>query len=56
MPQLKEFFRNRGLKTTRTKDELTALAFSAEQLSAPVKLTTEEEIIQKKSNIRVFLS
>ena len=54
VPQLKEFLRNRGLNTTRTKNELAALAFGVEQLSAPVKLTAEEEIIQKKSNTRVF--
>ena len=54
MPQLKEFLRNRGLKTTGTKNELAALAFGAEQLSAPVKLAAEEEIIQNKSNTRVF--
>ena len=55
-PGIKEFLRNRGLKTTGTNNELTALAFGAEQLSAPVKLTAEEEIIQKKSNTKVFLS
>ena len=54
VPQLKEFLRNRGLNTTGTKNELAALAFGGEQLSAPVKLTAEEEIIQKKSNTRVF--
>ena len=54
VPQLKEFLRNRGLNATGTKNELAALAFGAEQLSAPVKLTAEEEIIQKKSNTRVF--
>ena len=54
VPQLKEFLRNRGLNTTGTKNELAALAFGAEQLSAPVKLIAEEEIIQKKSNTRVF--
>ena len=48
-PGIKEFLRNRGLKTTGTNNELTALAFGAEQLSAPVKLTAEEEIIQKKA-------
>ena len=46
VPELKEFLRNRGLKTTGT-NELTALAFGAEQLSVPLKLTAEEEIIQK---------
>ena len=56
VPELKEFLRIRGLKTTGTKDELTALAFGAEQLSVPVKLTAEEEIIQKKSNTKVFLT
>ena len=30
VPQLREFLRNRGLKTTGTKDELTALALCAE--------------------------
>ena len=48
VPQLKEFLRSRGLKTSGTKDELSALAFGAEQLCVPVKLTAEEEIIQKK--------
>ena len=49
VPQPKEFSRNRGLKTTESKDELTALAaFGAEQVSVPVKLTAEEEIIQQK--------
>ena len=38
----------------RTKDEPTALAFGAEQLSVPVKLTMKEEIIRKK-NTKVFL-
>ena len=56
VPQLKEFFRNRGLKTTGTKDELTALAFGAEQLSAPVKLTAKEEIIQKKKQYKSLLN
>ena len=49
----KEFLRNRCLKTTGNKNELTALAFGAEQL---FKLTAEEEIIQKKSNTKVFLT
>ena len=53
VPQLKEFLRNRGLKTTGTKDERTALAFGAEQLSVPVKLTAEEEIIQTQSNAKL---
>ena len=44
-PGTKEFLRNRGLKTTGNKDELTALAFGAEQL---LKLTVEKKIIQKK--------
>ena len=48
VPELKEFLRIRGFKTTETKDELTALAFGTEQLSVPVKLTAKEEIIQKK--------
>ena len=56
VPQLKEFLRNRGLKTTGTKDELTALAFGAEQLSVPVKLTAEEEIIQKKKQYQSLLN
>ena len=38
VPELKEFLRNRGLKTRGTKDELTALAFGAEQQSVPVNL------------------
>ena len=52
VPELKEFLRIRGLKTTGTKDELTALSFGAEQLSVPVKLTAEEEIIQKKKQYK----
>ena len=53
VPKLKEFLRNRGLKTTGTKDERTALAFGGEQLSVPVKLTAEEEIIQTQSNAKL---
>ena len=49
----KEFLRNHCLKTAGNKNELTALAFGAEQL---LKLTAEEEIIQKKSNTEVFLT
>ena len=56
VPELKEFLRIRGLKTTGTKDELTALAFGAEQLSVPVKLTAEEEIIQKKKQYQSLLN
>ena len=56
VPELKEFLRIRGLKTTGTKDELTALAFGAEQLSVPVKLTAEEEIIQKKRQYQSLLN
>lgn len=56
VPQLKEFLRHCGLKTTGTKDELTALAFDAEQLSVPVKLTAEEEIIQKKKQYQSLLN
>ena len=44
------------MKTTGTKDELTALAFGAEQLSVPVKLTAEEEIIQKKKQYQSLLN
>ena len=47
-PGTKEFLRNRGLKTTGNKDELTALAFGAEQL---LKLTAEKKIIQEKKAI-----
>ena len=54
--ELKEFLRIRGLKTTGTKDELTALAFGTKQLSVPVKLTTEEEIIQKKKQYQSLLN
>ena len=36
VPELKQFLRIHGLKTTGTKDELTTLAFGAEQLSVPV--------------------
>ena len=42
---IKEFLRNRDLKTTGTMDELTALAFGAEQLSVPVNVTAEEKIL-----------
>ena len=56
VPELKEFLRIHGLKTTGTKDELTALAFGAEQLSVPVKLTAEEEIIQKKKQYQSLLN
>ena len=51
VPELKEFLRNRGLKTTETRNELkllllyTALAFRAEQLSVPVKVTMGEKIL-----------
>lgn len=54
--QLREFLRNRSMKTTGTKDELTALAFGAEQLSVPVKLTSEEEKIQKKKQYQSLLN
>ena len=33
---LKDFLRKRGLKATGRKDELVALAFSAEQLELPL--------------------
>ena len=56
VPELKGLLRIRGLKTTGTKDELTALAFGAEQLSVPVKLTAEEEIIQKKKQYQSLLN
>ena len=57
VPQLREFLQNRGLKTTGTKDELTALAFGAEHLSVPaVKLTSEEEKIQKKKQYQSLLN
>ena len=56
VPELKEFLQNRCLKTTGSKDELTALAFGAEQLSVPLKLTAEEEIIQKKKQYQSLLN
>ena len=56
VPELKEFLRIHGLKTTGTKDELTALAFGVEQLSVPVKLTAEEEIIKKKKQYQSLLN
>ena len=43
VPELKIFLRNRGLKSTGTKEELTALAFGAEQCEIPLKITAEEE-------------
>ena len=49
---MREYLRNRRLKTTGTKEELTALAFGAEQLSVPLKLTYNEETEQKKEQYR----
>lgn len=56
VPQLKEFLRNHYLKTTRTNDELAALAFGAEQLSVPLKLTAEEEIVPDKLQYKSLLN
>ena len=57
VPQLREYLRNRRLKTTGTKakEELTALAFGAKQLSVPLKLTYKVEIKQKKEQYRSLL-
>jgi len=55
-PATKGIFTKSWFETTGTKDELTALAFGAGQLSVPVKLTPEEEIIQKKKQYQSLLN
>lgn len=55
VPELKSFLRNRGLKTTGTKEELTALAFGAEQFSVPLKLTAKQEGMAKAKQYKVLL-
>ena len=47
VPELKTFLRNRGLKTSGTKEELTALAYGAEQCSIPLKITAKEEAMAR---------
>jgi hypothetical protein len=43
VPQLKNYLRDRGLKTTWRREELLALAFGAEQLGIPPKPSALEE-------------
>ena len=47
VPELKDVLWNRGLKTSGTKEELTALAFGAEQCSMPLKMTAKQRRSQK---------
>lgn len=56
VPELREFLRKRGLKTTGTKEELTALSFGAEQCSVPLKLTGKEEMIAKADQYKSLLN
>ena len=57
VPELKEFLRIRGLKTTGTEDELTALAFEAEQAICACETNRGRgNNTEKKSNTKVFLT
>ena len=55
VPELKKYLRDRGLKTTGTKEELTALAYGAEQCSAPLKATAKQEELDKAEQYRSLL-
>lgn len=50
VPLLKDFLRERGLKTTGTKNELAALAYGAKELGIPKKpgVSAQQEIKKKE--------
>lgn len=54
--ELKIFLRARGLKTSGTKNELAALAFSAEEIGLPLVCTPDEKDKSKKIDYRNLLS
>ena len=53
---LKEFLRKRGLKATGRKDELVALAYSAEQLGLPLLKTDKDVTFTKAVEYQLLLS
>ena len=53
---LKEFLRKRGLKCKGKKAELVALAFSAEFLGLPVKLSKEEVSVKNAIDYQKLLT
>lgn len=55
MPQLNKYLRDRGLKTTGTKEDLTALAYGADQCSAPTKVTAAKEELDKVEQYKNLL-
>ena len=48
IPELKSYLRDCGLKVTRTKEELAALAYGAHKLRIAVKPKAAEEVSRKK--------
>ena len=56
VPELKAFLRERGWRSTGTKEELVALAYAAEQQGVPVIPTAKEERISKECQYRSLLT
>ena len=56
VPELKGFLRDRGLKVSGTKEELTALAYGAHQMNIPVKLAADEDRKRKSEAYEALLA
>lgn len=51
VPELNAFLKERGLKSAgRTKDELVALAFAAEDMEVPIKQTAKQDRLDKAAD------
>eukprot|EP00794_Sanderia_malayensis_P004122 gene4122-4676_t len=50
VPELKGYLRDRGFKISGTKEELTALAYGADQMNVPVKVTADEDRKRKRES------
>eukprot|EP00794_Sanderia_malayensis_P012122 gene12122-13374_t len=55
VPELKGYLRDRGLKISGTKEELTALAYGADQMNVPVKITADEDRKRKRESYEALL-
>ena len=55
VPELKEYLRERGLKTTGRKVELMALAYGANQMGVDTKRSSIEEKVKNKQDYSALL-
>ena len=56
VPELKEYLRDRGLKTTGRKVELVALAYGANQMGVDTKRSSIEEKVKNKQDYSALLN